>query len=292
MKTHIGKFAFSALVIGLIATPAAARDGRGYAGLEGGVLFPRDLSGDITVIYPQNSVPAGVVAYPNGVSLKAKTGYDIDAIAGYDFGMFRLEGELGYKHASLSGLSLSSQLLANLTTASGANPALTNGAIDLVSPRASVLSGMLNGMVDFGGDEGVGGYLGGGIGEAQVKRLTDSDSGLAWQLIAGIRVPIGPSIDAGLKYRYFSTGSLRFNGDFDFGAAGEFPYRTDAKFRSHSLLASVTFNFGARAVPPPPPPPPPPPVPAPEAAPPPPPPPEAAPPPPPPPPPPPAERGR
>ena len=29
------------------------------------------------------------------------TGFDVDVIGGYDFGMFRVEGELGYKRACI-----------------------------------------------------------------------------------------------------------------------------------------------------------------------------------------------
>ena len=242
------------------ATPVYAADGSAYAGVEGGVLLPRNLSGDIAVTYPSTAKPQGRVSYNDGVRIKAGTGYDVDAIAGYDFGMFRVEGELGYKHSHLSGLRLSSQLLTDLSSASGTTPVLTNGAIDLDTPRATALSGMINGLVDFGADAGIGGYIGAGVGEAHVKRLTDGDTALAWQLIAGVLMPIAANVDAGIKYRYFTTGRLHFDGEFDFGAA-EFPYTTAAKFRSHSLLASVIFNFGGRAVeaaPPPPPPPPPP----------------------------------
>ena len=35
---------------------------------------------------------------------KLKTGYDVDVIGGYDFGMFRLEGELGYKHVKIKSI--------------------------------------------------------------------------------------------------------------------------------------------------------------------------------------------
>ena len=33
-----------------------------------------------------------------------RTGFDVDAIAGYDFGVIRLEGEVGYKHAGIDGV--------------------------------------------------------------------------------------------------------------------------------------------------------------------------------------------
>ena len=241
------------IIAGFAATPAYAGDGSGYAGIEGGVLLPRNLSGDIAVTYPATATPHGRVAYNDGIRIKAGTGYDVDAIAGYDFGMFRVEAELGYKRSYLSGLRLSPQLLTDLSTASGTTPVLTNDAIDLERPRLSALSGMLNGLVDFGAETGIGAFVGAGVGQAHVKRLTDGDSAMAWQLIAGARMPIGANLEAGIKYRYFSTGRLHFDGEFDFGPAGEFPYETDAKFRSHSLLASLIVNFGGRAAEAPPP---------------------------------------
>lgn len=245
----VRRFIVPAFIFWMVATPAAARDGSAYVGLEGGLWFPRDLNGSLTVNYPTATTPHGAISYPGGVTLNAKSGYDVDAVAGYDLGMFRVEGELSYKRANLSGLSLPSQALADLATASS-TPPVTSAEIDLVGSRVSVLSGMINALVDFGGDVGIGGYVGAGVGQAQVKRLTDSDSGPAWQLIAGVRAPVADYIDVGLKYRYFTTGSMHFRGEFDLGAS-EFPYTTSAKVRSHSLLASVTFNLGGRSLPPP-----------------------------------------
>ena len=44
------------------------------------------------------------VTLDNVARVKNKTGYDVDLIGGYDFGMFRLEGELGYKRAKLKNV--------------------------------------------------------------------------------------------------------------------------------------------------------------------------------------------
>ena len=38
-----------------------------------------------------------------GIGSKHKMGYDVDVVGGYDFGMFRLEGELAYKKATRKG---------------------------------------------------------------------------------------------------------------------------------------------------------------------------------------------
>src|SRR4030095_7056976 len=104
------KYLLAAAAAVAIATPASARDGAGYIGIEGGVLFPKDTDADINATFiqgdqtPAAGTPAtlpgsGVVgaapvvpgAVVGDVGVDTKTGYDIDAIAGYDFGMFRLE---------------------------------------------------------------------------------------------------------------------------------------------------------------------------------------------------------
>jgi len=134
------------------------------------------------------------------------------------------------------------------------SPALNNelgfgiggDAID-VNSRGSVLSLMGNAMLDFGDDDGWSGYIGGGLGRARVKLAGDRDSAFAWQLIAGVRKAISANIDVGLKYRFFNTGDLKFNDDFDSGVVGGISSR--GKLNTHSLLASLIFNFGAPPAP-------------------------------------------
>jgi len=136
---------------------------------------------------------------------------------------------------------------------------------------------MINALADFGDENGLSFYGGAGIGYAWAKALNDSDSAFAWQLIAGLRYAISPNIDLGLKYRFFRTGNLHFDGGpVAFAGTtrpvlvGPAPGSTvlvttnatlfpeiDDKFASHSLLASLIFNFGGAEPPPPPPPPPP-----------------------------------
>jgi opacity protein-like surface antigen len=244
----------TAAAAAITATPAVARDGSGYIGLEGGVLFPRDSQINVDTDPTDDED-----LFDTGIDVDYKTGYDVDLIGGYDFGMFRLEGELGYKRAKADELDLDDDLQDVIEDDLG-RP-LTDAELDL-DGRVRVWSGMLNGLVDIGGDSGFGAYAGLGVGVAGVKADfaggSDSDSGLAWQLIAGVRTAISDNIDAGLKYRYFRTKRLNFNDDLDFdGDAFDVGART--RFSSHSLLASLTYNFGAAAAAPPPPPPPPPP---------------------------------
>ena len=279
-----------------IATPAAARDGSGYVGIEAGVLFPQDFDSDADVDFTTTQTPATPAGpagpadtnFDNIFAIDFKTGYDIDLIAGYDFGMFKIEGELAHKRASVNDFEIDDTDLAALNAAlnrpsaapdPGAPglPALTANDVDL-DGRVSVLSGMINGLIDFGADDGFGGYVGAGFGRARVKLFGESDSAWAWQLIAGVKTAISPNIDIGLKYRYFRTGKLDFSEDDAFALAGNPNAVTvttpggpvvvnqttnalintdlEENFSSHSLLLSLVFNFGEPAPPPPPPPPP------------------------------------
>src|SRR3546814_20147107 len=112
---------------------------------------------------------------------------------------------------------------------------------------------MPNGRRYFGDDDGVQGFVGGGVGVARVKAnyalstggsfLDDSDTVFAWQGLAGVRAPLSDHLDVTFKYRFFNADNVKYvdvtNRDFE------------GRFRSHSVLGGLTYNFGA---PPPPPP--------------------------------------
>jgi opacity protein-like surface antigen len=233
-----------ALASTALATPAVARDYTWYAGVEGGPMIVED--GDFDVSFTRRGTPVDINDF---FGLDYKTGIDLDLIGGYDFGAFRAEFEAGYKRASVDEISFSS---------SRAD----------VDGNVRVYSAMANALLDFGGDDGWAGFVGGGVGIANVRyRLNfldpanvggsgrDSDRSFAYQGIAGVRKSISNNIDLGIKYRYFVVRKL----DFDI-VDGE----SSNRYRSHSLLASLIYNF---APPPPPiviepvaPPPPPPPA--------------------------------
>ncbi len=236
------KLLFTAVAAAAIASPAMARDGQPYVGIEAGALFARNMN---------FSYFDGFATTNNYLIVDHKTGIDADIIAGYDFGPIRAEIEGGYKSASHKDYTFQNRGgLATTEAASG---------------RTRVYSIMGNLLGDFGNQDGLSFYAGGGVGYASTKvRIRDiqsttnlRDSHLAWQLIAGVRYAITPNIDLGVKYRYFNT---KFR-DTDLFNTND---RVHSKFRSHSLLASLIYNFA----PPPPvmvaPPPPPPPPPAPE----------------------------
>jgi len=268
------KYLLAAAATVAFATPSVAKDGSGYVGLDAGVLFPRNQSVEGAIDF--TTPPDGVVDFATDDigRVRWKTGYDVDLRGGYDFGMFRLEGELGYKRAKAKDVRLDDDFVVAFN--SGAGTLFTEDDFDL-GGHVSVLSGMVNGLLDFGGNDGIGGFVGGGVGYARVKEFGDSDSGLAWQALAGIYAPVSDNIDIGIKYRYFVSNKVHTSDDVAFTAgagpcapggppcsAGVATFRIDHRFISHSIMASLVYNFYSPPAPPPPPPPaPPPPPPAP-----------------------------
>src|SRR5215207_1595023 len=79
----------------MISAPAVAKDQSGYVGGDIGIVWPNSQDLHATANFTTLTVPA--VEESDFGSLKYKSGIDVDLIGGYDFGMFRLEGELGYK---------------------------------------------------------------------------------------------------------------------------------------------------------------------------------------------------
>lgn len=244
----------AAAALAFSSSAASARDGLPYFGVEGGAVKPDKLKLDYQL---------GAVSVSDGFVIEHKTGFDIDAVAGYDFGFLRAEGEVAWKRALPNAVRVAPAVGFNNT-----GPLRIEG-------RTNVRSAMANLLLDFGKDDGLQVYGGGGVGLARTslnnvisgpnvpagRGVSGSDRSLAWQAIAGMRVPVSYNIDLGLKYRYFrSKVELQ-------DASNPAAVRSlDGRFQSHSILASLLFNLGARpelvaepvAAPPPPPPPPPP----------------------------------
>jgi outer membrane protein OmpA-like peptidoglycan-associated protein len=226
---------FLASAAAIASAPAQAREGQPYIGIEGGVLLEDQVDIDLAITDPQT----------NAAFADTETGIDADVVLGYDFGAFRLEAEGGYKRASYSGLTvLDSRILPGGLT-------VPVGTVVQNEDDLEIWSGMVNGLLEFGNDDGFQVFGGGGVGFANIKLpvevagvgtvVDDSSTDFAWQLIAGARVALSNNVDLGVKYRYFVADG------FEFEAANGAPFEAD--FSSHSVLASLTYNFGGRSEP-------------------------------------------
>ena len=226
---------FLASAAAIAAVPAQARDGQPYIGVNGGVLLEDQVDVDLATTDPQ----------VNAAFADTELGIDADVVIGYDFGAFRLEAEGGYKRAGYDGLTVvnSGILPGGLTVPSGT---VVQNEEDL-----TIWSGMVNGLVEFGSDDGFQVFGGGGVGFANLDLpvevagvgtvIDDSSTEFAWQLLAGARLAITDNLDLGVKYRYFVIDG------FELEAANGSPIEAD--FASHSVLASLTYNFGRKAEP-------------------------------------------
>jgi OmpA-OmpF porin, OOP family len=225
------KFLLAAVAAAAIASPAAARDGSGYVGVDLGAMLAEDTKLDFE---------DDATFINNAVSTDYKTGYDIGLVGGYDFGLIRAEVDLAYKNAGVNEVVLGD-------LGGQACPTVSSCIID-ADGDGSVLSAMANLILDFGDNDGLNGFVGAGVGMSRVSIDTDfngtfptipdtnfgfddEDSAAAWQLIAGFRVPVSQNIDAGVKYRFFNTRELEFSDGVE---------RLSGHWRSHSLLASLT----------------------------------------------------
>ena len=169
---------------------------------------------------------------------------------GYNFGHFRLEGELGYRRNGVDQYR---------------NPSVAgSGDTDAITILGNIV-------YDFLPDARFNPYIGAGIGAARVNFdshnragtafVDDSDWVLAYQGILGINYKLAPRTLISLDYRYLGTSDAGVS-----TALGS----ADGRYQAHTVLLGLTYRFNA---PPPPaqpaaapPPPPPPPAPAPRPA--------------------------
>lgn len=225
----------------LAATPALARDGAWYVGGEFGAMIVEDVGFDFGA-GPTLPDRDAQVAFDHDY------GFDGALFVGYDLGAFRLEAEVAYKRARVDDI----ETIFAFPPPAGPSPV---GEFSAGGGSTSALSFMINGMLDFGDDDGISGFVGGGAGVARVNYnnvrafesrdpyIDDHDSKFAWQLFAGVRQAISDNVDVTVRYRFFNVNKLEV---LDIGG---FPGRSS--FSSHSVLGGITFNFGG---PPPPPP--------------------------------------
>ena len=237
------KFALATTVLAALASPAFAAASGPYVGIEGGATFPQNT--DLNVILNNTTAnPPTTATYGSGYNQGYKTGYDVDLLAGYKLGLLRLEVEGGYKRSPVKNFTVSGPLLTAVGTAAGVPVTATNFA---AGDHIGVTTLMANALLDsdFGGSR-FGGYVGGGIGEAWASYTGAKANAMAYQGIAGLRYAVSDNIDAGLKYRYLRTDKLNLNGAFAVNGTN-FTTTASGNYDSHSVLASLVYNFNSRA---------------------------------------------
>ena len=153
-------YLLAAVAAAALTSPALARDKSTYVGVEGGVMLVEDTNLDFSF--------DGDPEIRDAVTIDHKLGFDVDLIAGYDFGLVRAEAEVGYKRASIDEVQIDTDYIFSN------NPTEPYDA----TGKVSVFSIMGNVLFDFGDEDGWSGYLGAGLGWAKVKYKVDADLGL------------------------------------------------------------------------------------------------------------------
>ena len=185
-----------------------------YAGIQGGVVMLEDAEAD-----PAKS--------------EMKTGYVLSGLAGYDFGAFRLEGEIAYRENDIDKVTI----LNSDTDSSG---------------DVSAWAFMVNGYFDFENSTAFTPYIGAGIGYARVEvegkadygflaRVTwdDDDSGLAYQLMAGVAWALSDTLALDLSYRYLGCDDIEIAGTSSYGVT----LKDDFDYESHNFMIGLKWFF-------------------------------------------------
>jgi len=254
----VKRFSIGFALIAVMSSPALA--GNAYVEVMAGAAKARPNDIDETVAYVTTpSTPAGPVGskYDDVFGVSYKTGADFGVAAGYDFGWFRLEGELAQKRVKLKKIAeddITTEFLTDVNSTlnrPGASPALT---IEDFEPSGTlkVGSAIVNTMFDFKVVDRFTVFVGGGMGRSFARGLGDKDGAWAGQYMLGGKFGLTDHLELGAKYRYFNSGVLKLDQDPDLFAGNPGPVQTttaaiapdiEGEFRTRSLLASLTYNF-------------------------------------------------
>jgi opacity protein-like surface antigen len=142
-------------------------------------------------------------------NIKSGEGYSLEGAIGWDLGAVRVEGELSLRRHDND--QYESVVPGNIRRP-------LDGSID-------VLAGMVNAYYEFNAGGGFTPYIGGGVGVAHVGieatgprptapngpsvvMIDDQEVDAAWQLMAGVSIPITSNLAITGQYRYFEAGTV------------------------------------------------------------------------------------
>jgi OmpA-OmpF porin, OOP family len=196
------------------------------------------------------TVPVAGASVQLPSSLSFNDGFNAGARAGYEWGPWRLEEEFRFQQNGTSSGSIGPAGLGALVSAP-------------VHGDRDAYAIMTNLIYDFTFGWPITPHIGAGVGAVDLRDHWSTAGGLSadssswefgYQAIAGFRYDINPSLAFDLDYRYLATTDPTFHftdsNPVDV-AAGVTGGTYKSGYATHSLLASLSFRFGA---PPPPPP--------------------------------------
>lgn len=159
--------------------------------------------------------------------LQFDSGIYIGGTGGYDFGMFRLEGELSYRNADINKINNDRGVDRNL----GMLAAMFNGWFDLENPSpVTPYWGAGIGIVSLHFDDD---YFDRTSGDPIFYE--DTASTYAIQAGGGLEFAITPRFSMDLGYRYFKTGTATFDKNWDL--------ENKLKVESHNVALGFRAKF-------------------------------------------------
>jgi len=165
-------------------------------------------------------------------------GFNVGAALGYNFGSFRLEGEIGYHRNEMDEITQNPALI----------PTCPPNCVESVNGSFSVISYMINGYYDFHlTNSGLVPYLGAGLGAATVivndKQLSGNNDDIvfAYQIAGGVGYKINPKMTLTAGYRYFATTESEFDVTGLLPGPGASTVFTEVE--SHEFVVGLRYQF-------------------------------------------------
>ena len=203
-----------AAVLLSLSSVACAAVGRPYLSINAGVAIPEDSDSNMD---------------DQSVTIESDTGLALTGAWGYDFGSFRLEGELSYQKNDLDKVLIHEFGLA------------ANASGDTTS-----LAGMINGYFQFLNPSPFTPFLTAGIGYAKVEVNDfavlgehlggDDGTSVAYQVGAGCSYAVNPMMSVDVQYRYANVPDLQL----DLEGYGQ---EHDVECASHNIYGGLRFAF-------------------------------------------------
>lgn len=252
---------FTLLTVLAWSSAAAAQP---YVGLEVGSGKVRSSDVDELVVYQTTPAASGdgvPLKYDDVFSARWNRSLEFGAVAGYDFGWFRVEGELGHKRASIdhhANDDIADQFLTDLNA--GLNrpsiapdpgaPGLPALTLADFQPNGTVRVGsaMVNAFLDVPVFKGFSVYAGAGVGRSFAGGFDDNDGALARQRMIGARYSVTDRIDVGLKYRKFASGIIKLDHDPIDYAGNPDQGATAVSTRTAAVTPDIEGEFRTRGV--------------------------------------------
>jgi len=243
---------------------SSAASAQPYVGLEIGNGKVRSSDVDELVLYQTTPAASGdgvPIKYDDVFSARWDRQWDVGAVAGYDFGWVRVEGELAQKRASIdhhANDDIADQFLSELNA--GLNrpsvapdpgaPGLPALTLADFQPNGTVRAGsaMVNAYLDVPVLKGLSVYAGAGVGRSFVRGFNDHDGALARQKMIGARYSVTDRVDVGFKYKKFQSGIIKLDHDPIDYAGNPDQGATAVSTRTASVTPDIEGEFRTRGV--------------------------------------------